>query len=69
MLVKSPKKLNKIIELEILKNYKEKMHFMDIIFQQDNAPVHKPKLIGNFFQRKRVESTGLASMQSRSASY
>ena len=26
------------------------MHFLDIIFQQDNAPVHKSKIIGNFFQ-------------------
>ena len=36
--------------LEILKIYEEKMHFLDIIFQQDNAPVHKSKIIGNFFQ-------------------
>ena len=26
------------------------MHFLDIIFQQDNAPVHKSKITGNFFQ-------------------
>ena len=26
------------------------MHFLDIIFQQDNAPVHKLKIIGIFFQ-------------------
>ena len=26
------------------------MHLLDIIFQQDNAPVHKLKIIGHFFQ-------------------
>ena len=26
------------------------MHFLGIIFQQDNAHVRKPKIIGNFFQ-------------------
>ena len=26
------------------------MHFLDIIFQQDNALVHKSKIIGNFFR-------------------
>ena len=26
------------------------MHFLDIIFQQDDAPVNKSKIIGNFFQ-------------------
>ena len=26
------------------------MHFLDIIFQQDNAHVHKSKIIGNFYQ-------------------
>ena len=41
--------------MKILKNYEEKIHFLDIIFQQDNAPVHKSKIIGNFFPRKRVE--------------
>ena len=28
------------------------MHFLDIIFQQDNAPVHKSKIMGSFFQEK-----------------
>ena len=27
-----------------------KMQFLDIIFQQDNASVHKSNIIGNFFQ-------------------
>ena len=33
--------------LEVLDNYKEKMHFQDIIIQH-NAPLHKSKIIGNF---------------------
>ena len=31
-------------------NLRREMHFLDIIFQQDNAPVHKLKVIGIFFQ-------------------
>ena len=42
------------------------MHFLDIIFQQDNAPVHKSNIIGSFFPRERVKSAGMASIQSRS---
>ena len=48
--VKFPNKLNAVGYLENLKIYKEKMHFLDIIFQQDSAPVHKWKIIGIFFQ-------------------
>ena len=50
LLVKCPNKLNAVDYLEILKIYEEKMHFLDIIFQQDNAPVDKLKIIDNFFQ-------------------
>ena len=28
------------------------MYFQDPIFQQDNAPMHKPKIIGSFLQEK-----------------
>ena len=41
---------------------------MNIVFQQDNAPVHKLKIIGNLFQEnewKVLEGTG----RSRSVSY
>ena len=54
-LVKCPNKLNAVSFLEILKIYEEKTHFLDLIFQQDNAPVHKSKIIGNFFQEKEWE--------------
>ena len=55
LLVKCPNKLNAIGYLEILKIYEEKMHFLDLIFQQDNAHVHKSKIIGNFFQENEWE--------------
>ena len=55
LLVKFPNKLNAVGYLEILKMYEEKMHFLDLIFQQDNAPVHKSKIIGNFFQKNEWE--------------
>ena len=45
MLVKCPKKLD-------VDSYGQKMYFQDPIFQQDNASVHKPKIIGNFLQEK-----------------
>ena len=38
-----------------LENLRKKMHFLDLIFQQDNAPVHKLKIIGNFFQENERE--------------
>ena len=31
------------------------MHFLDLIVQQNNAPVHKSKIIGNFFQENEWE--------------
>ena len=55
LLVKCPNKLNAVGYLEILKIYEEKMHFLDLIFQQDNPPVHKSKIIGNFFQENEWE--------------
>ena len=55
LLVKCLNKLNTVSYSEILKNYEEKMHFLDFTFivQQDNAPVHKSKIIGNFFQENK----------------
>ena len=47
---KESKKLKAVGYFEILKNYEEKLHFLDIIFQQCNAPVHKLKIIGDFYQ-------------------
>ena len=55
LLVKCSNKLNAVGYLEILKFYEEKMHFLDLIFQQDNAPVQKSKIIGNFFQENEWE--------------
>ena len=44
LLFKCPNKLNAVGYLQILKIYQEKLHFLDLIFQQDNAPVHKSKI-------------------------
>ena len=55
LVVKCPNKLNAVGCLEILKIYEEKMHFLDLIFQQDNAPAHKSKIIVNFFQENEWE--------------
>ena len=55
LLVKCPNKQNAVGYLEILKIYEEKMHLVDLIFQQDNAPVHKSISIGNFFQENEWE--------------
>ena len=51
LLFKCPNKLNVVGHLEFLKNYEEKMHLLNIIFQQANAHVHKSKIIGNLFQQ------------------
>ena len=53
---------------DFLKSTKN-FEFGHTIFQQDNAPVYKSKIIGNFLSSKGVECTGMASMQSRSQSY
>ena len=50
LLVKCPNKLYAVGYLEILTIYEEKNAFPGHIFQQDNAPVHKSKIIGNFIQ-------------------
>ena len=44
------------------------MHFEEPIFQQYIAPVHKSKIICNFFG-KRVESTGMLCIQFKFHSY
>ena len=35
---------------EDFEKLRKKTHFLDIIYQKDNAHVHKSKIIGNFFQ-------------------
>ena len=55
LLVKCSNKQSAVGYWEILKIYEEDMHFLDLIFQQDNAPVHKSKIIVNFFQEDELE--------------
>ena len=50
---KESKKLKAVGYLEILKNHEEKLHFLDVIFQQGNAPVHKSKINGDFYQKNQ----------------
>ena len=50
ILFKCPNKLSTDRYLESMKSHKKWKKFLDIFFQQDNAPVHKLKTIGNFFQ-------------------
>ena len=52
MLFKCPKKLNAVDYSNILNNYGEKMHFQNLIVNQDNASAHKSKIIDIFFQEK-----------------
>ena len=64
LLVKCPNELNAVGYREILKIYEEKIYFLDIIFQQDNAPVHKSKIIGNFFLELPAYSPDLSPIES-----
>lgn len=50
MLIKCPNHLNSDGYIKILKKYAKKMHHQDIIFQQDNAPIHKSKKTKDFLQ-------------------
>ena len=50
MLVQCSHKLKAAGYLKIWKNREEKMHIQEIIFQLDNAPVHKSKIIGNIIE-------------------
>lgn len=52
-LIKCPNTLNSSGYLKILEEYDEKMHFGDLIFMQDNAPVHKAKKVDDFFKERR----------------
>ena len=55
LLIKCPNKLNAVGYLEILTIYEEKIHFLDIIFQKDNAPLLKSKIIGIFSKKRSGE--------------
>ena len=50
---KESKKLKAVGYLEILRNHEEKLHFLDVIFQQGNATVHKSKINGDFYQKNQ----------------
>ena len=58
-------KLNAVTYMETLNNYKGNMHFSGLYSVQDNASVHKSENYWNFFPRKGVEGTEMASIYSR----
>ena len=55
MLVKCPNTLTSSSYFDILKDYNEKLHFPGLVFQQDNAPIHKASIIKNFFRENEWE--------------
>ena len=55
MLVKCPNTLTSSRYFDILKDYNEKLHFLGLVFQQDNAPTHKASIIKNCFRENEWE--------------
>ena len=48
--------------LEILNNYKEKRHFQGLIFQENDAPMHKSAIIGTSFFKKKGKKPSKAGI-------
>ena len=55
MLIKCPAILNSYGYLEILKQYDRHLNIPDLVFQQENAPVHKSEVVRNFLAQKQWE--------------
>ena len=55
MLVRCPDNMKNSNYLENLQKYEERMHFPGLIFQHDNAPVHKARIIQQFLAEKNWE--------------
>ena len=55
MLIKCPGTLNSFGYLEILKQYDRPLIIPDLVFQQDNASVHKSEDVCNFLAQKQWE--------------
>ena len=54
-LIKCPATLNSYEYLEILKQYDRHLNIPDLVFQQDNALVHKSEVVPYFLARKQWE--------------
>ena len=52
-LVKCPNRMKSTDYLEILQKFDEKLNIPGLIFQQDNAPIHKSQIVGQFFEQRR----------------
>ena len=55
MLIKCPATLNSYGYLEILKQYDRHLNIPDLVFQQDNAPVHKSEVVRKFLAQEQWE--------------
>ena len=55
MLIKCPATLNSYGYLEILKQYDRHLNIPDLVFQRDNAPVHKSEVVRNFLAQEQWE--------------
>ena len=55
MLNKCPATLNSYGYLEILRQYDRHLNIPDLVFQQDNAPVHKSGVVRNILAQKQWE--------------
>ena len=62
MLVKCSHKVNGTCYLQVLKNT-EKNAFLGHYFQQDNAPVHKSKIIDNKWSRSKCNRNFMANFE------
>ena len=55
MLVKCLNTLTISSYLDILEDYNKKLHFLGLVFQQNNAPTHKTPIIKNCFRENEWE--------------
>ena len=49
MLIKCSNNMNNDEYLKVLQKYQENLHFDALVYQQDNAPIHKAKKIMDYF--------------------
>ena len=50
LFVERSNKLKGLVRLEWLKIYEKELHFKNFLFQQDDASVHKAKIVSKFFE-------------------
>ena len=55
-LIECPATLNSYGYLEILKQYDRHLNIPDLVFQQDNAPVHKSEIVRNTVEFRKTQA-------------